>query len=152
RRPSARAAARRARASARAAPLLLEEREVHRRVAGPRPRRAGVLGAERLSRPRRSLARAALPGRLMAAPAAPKMEWLPARVLSIRDETTRAKTFRLALPEPAPHRAGQHYIVRLTAPDGYTASRSYSVASPPDGSNEFDITVERLDNGEVSTF
>ena len=88
----------------------------------------------------------------MAAPVVPTMKWHTARVVGIRDETPRAKTFRLALAEPAPHRAGQHYIVRLTAPDGYTASRSYSVASPPDGSNEFDITVERLDNGEVSTF
>jgi ferredoxin-NADP reductase len=84
--------------------------------------------------------------------AVPTMKWRAARVVGIRDETPRAKTFRLALSEPAPHRAGQHYIVRLTAPDGYTASRSYSVASPPDGSSEFDITVERLDNGEVSTF
>ena len=48
--------------------------------------------------------------------------------------------------------AGQHYIVRLTAPDGYTASRSYSVASPPDDSPEIEITVERLPDGEVSTF
>jgi ferredoxin-NADP reductase len=88
----------------------------------------------------------------MATPAVSKMEWLPARVVGIRDETARAKTFRLALTQPAPHHAGQHYVVRLTAPDGYTASRSYSVASPPDGSNEFEITVERLDEGEVSTF
>jgi ferredoxin-NADP reductase len=80
------------------------------------------------------------------------MKWQSARVVSIRDETARAKTFRLAVPQPAPHRAGQHYIVRLTAPDGYTASRSYSIASPPDGSNELEITVERLDRGEVSTF
>jgi ferredoxin-NADP reductase len=80
------------------------------------------------------------------------MQWQPARVVSIRDETPRAKTFRLALREPARHRAGQHYIVRLTAPDGYAASRSYSAASPPDGSNEFELTVERLDGGEVSTF
>ena len=44
-------------------------------------------------------------------------------------------------------------MVRLTAPDGYTASRSYSVASPPDDeSNEFELTVERLEHGEVSTF
>jgi ferredoxin-NADP reductase len=80
------------------------------------------------------------------------MNWQPARVVGIRDETPRAKTFRLALAQPASHRAGQHYVVRLTAPDGYTASRSYSVASPPDDSNEFDITVERLDDGEVSSF
>ena len=42
--------------------------------------------------------------------------------------------------------------MRLTAPDGYTASRSYSVASAPDGTNEIELTVERLDDGEVSTF
>ena len=59
---------------------------------------------------------------------------------------------RLALPEPSPHLAGQHYVVRLTAPDGYTASRSYSVASAPDGSAEIELTVERLEDGEVSTF
>ena len=47
---------------------------------------------------------------------------------------------------------GQHYVVRLTAPDGYTASRSYSVASAPDESAEIELTVERLDDGEVSTF
>ena len=74
--------------------------------------------------------------------------WQTARVLSIRDETARTKTFRLALDEPSRHRAGQHYVVRLTAPDGYTASRSYSVASPPDdSSNEFELTVEKLAGG-----
>ena len=79
--------------------------------------------------------------------------WQTARVVSIRVETARTKTFRLALDEPARHRAGQHYVVRLTAPDGYTASRSYSVASAPDdSSNEFELTVERLEEGEVSTF
>ena len=79
-------------------------------------------------------------------------QWQPATVVGITRETERAKTFRLALAAPAPHRAGQHYIVRLTAPDGYTASRSYSVASAPDGSAEFELTVERLEGGEVSTF
>ncbi|MDQ1491811.1 MAG: hypothetical protein QOJ23_4325 [Actinomycetota bacterium] len=78
--------------------------------------------------------------------------WQTARVVSIRAETARAKTFRLALAGPSGHRAGQHYVVRLTAPDGYTASRSYSVASAPDGSPEFELTVERLDDGEVSAF
>src|SRR5206468_1068761 len=60
--------------------------------------------------------------------------------------------FRLRLERPAPHRAGQHYVVRLTAPDGYTASRSYSVASAPDESGEIELTVERLVDGEVSSF
>jgi ferredoxin-NADP reductase len=78
--------------------------------------------------------------------------WLTAHVVEIRTETPSAKTFRLALPAPAGHRAGQHFIVRLTAPDGYTASRSYSVASAPDDTNDIELTVERLEDGEVSMF
>lgn len=78
--------------------------------------------------------------------------WETATVVAVTDETRRAKTFRLRLDHPAEYRAGQHYVVRLTAPDGYTASRSYSVASAPDGSPEIELTVERLDDGEVSTF
>ena len=78
--------------------------------------------------------------------------WHTATVVAVHDETPRTKTLRLRLDEPSGHQAGQHYVVRLTAPDGYTASRSYSVASPPDGGNEIDLTVERLDDGEVSTF
>jgi FAD-dependent oxidoreductase family protein/molybdopterin-dependent oxidoreductase-like protein protein len=84
-------------------------------------------------------------------PAGP-MPWQTARVVAIRPETARAKTLRLALPGPSLHRAGQHYVVRLTALDGYTASRSYSVASAPDRSPEYELTVERLERGEVSTF
>jgi ferredoxin-NADP reductase len=78
--------------------------------------------------------------------------WRVATVVGIRDETATAKSFRLRLEEPSGHLAGQHFVVRLTAPDGYTASRSYSVASAPDGSAEFELTVERLEAGEVSTF
>jgi ferredoxin-NADP reductase len=78
--------------------------------------------------------------------------WQMAEVVAIREETPTAKTYRLALPQPSRHVAGQHYVVRLTAPDGYTASRSYSVASAPDGTNEIELTVERLEEGEVSTF
>jgi ferredoxin-NADP reductase len=78
--------------------------------------------------------------------------WQTATVVAVHDETPRTKTLRLRLDAPSGHRAGQHYVVRLTAPDGYTASRSYSVASPPDGGREIDLTVERLDDGEVSTF
>jgi ferredoxin-NADP reductase len=80
------------------------------------------------------------------------LRWQTARVVAVRDETPRARTFRLALPAPGAHRAGQHYVLRLTAPDGYTASRSYSVASAPDDSGEIDLTVERLEGGEVSEF
>lgn len=78
--------------------------------------------------------------------------WEAARVVAISDETATAKTFRLRLDHPSAHLPGQHYIVRLTAPDGYRASRSYSVASPPDGSADIELTVERLPEGEVSTF
>lgn len=78
--------------------------------------------------------------------------WQTATVVATHDETPRAKTLRLQLPSPSGHRAGQHYVVRLTAPDGYTASRSYSVASPPDDGDVIELTVERLDDGEVSTF
>jgi ferredoxin-NADP reductase len=89
----------------------------------------------------------------VADPAPHASPWKSAKVVAIKEETARAKSFRLALPEPVPHLAGQHYVVRLTAPDGYTASRSYSVASPPnDTSNEFELTVEKLKEGEVSTF
>lgn len=78
--------------------------------------------------------------------------WQTATVMAIRNETANAKTFSLQLDRPSLHLAGQHYVVRLTAPDGYTASRSYSVASAPDGSPDIDITVERLPGGEVSAF
>ena len=73
-------------------------------------------------------------------------------VVAAWDETPLLRTFRLRLPAPSRHRPGQHYVVRLTAPDGYTASRSYSVASAPDGSSEIELTVERLPDGEVSGF
>lgn len=78
--------------------------------------------------------------------------WQEATVVQIRVETARAKTFRLALTQPLPYRAGQHYVLRLTAPDGYQASRSYSVASAPDDSGHIELTVERLEEGEVSSF
>jgi ferredoxin-NADP reductase len=81
-----------------------------------------------------------------------RLEWRVARVVSVRPETPTARTLRLALPAPSPHLAGQHYVVRLTAPDGYTAQRSYSVASAPDGTAEIELTVERLPEGEVSSF
>jgi ferredoxin-NADP reductase len=82
----------------------------------------------------------------------PPGKWQSARVVQIRRETATTKTFRLELAAPADYLAGQHYVLRLSAPDGYTASRSYSVASAPDGSNEIELTVERLPEGEVSSF
>lgn len=77
--------------------------------------------------------------------------WQEATVLDVRRETPNAKTFRLRLTTPRTHLAGQYYVVRLTAPDGYRAQRSYSVASMP-GGDEIDLTVELFPEGEVSGF
>jgi ferredoxin-NADP reductase len=62
------------------------------------------------------------------------------------------KTFRLASDPPLLHVPGQHVVVRLTAPDGYQASRSYSIASAPGDGSEIELMVERLDDGEVSMY
>ena len=78
--------------------------------------------------------------------------WQQASVTEIRVETPRVNTFSLRLAHPAAHLAGQHFVVRLSAPDGYTAQRSYSVASPPGDGSSIELTVERLPDGEVSTF
>jgi ferredoxin-NADP reductase len=78
--------------------------------------------------------------------------WQSARVIGIHQETPTAKTFTLTLPHPRSFWAGQHFIVRLTAPDGYRAQRSYSIASAPSDSAEVDLTVEVLPGGEVSSF
>ncbi len=80
------------------------------------------------------------------------LAWQIATVTLITPETPTVKTFTLALPQWVPHRAGQHYDVRLTAPDGYQAQRSYSIASQPERGSEIDLTVERLADGEVSTY
>jgi ferredoxin-NADP reductase len=74
-----------------------------------------------------------------------------AEVTAVAQETPTARTLRLRLPGLAGHRAGQHVDVRLTAPDGYTAVRSYSVASARPG-DELDLTVEELSDGEVSPY
>lgn len=78
--------------------------------------------------------------------------WFTGIVEAVHVETPRAKTFTLRLPEPLGHRAGQHVVLRLTAADGYSAARSYSVASPPTDEPTIELTVERLEEGEVSTF
>ena len=80
------------------------------------------------------------------------IRWQLATVKAVKTETPRVKTLTLALPDWRRHRAGQHYDVRLTAPDGYQAERSYSVASEPEREGEIDLTVERLEVGEVSTY
>ena len=72
--------------------------------------------------------------------------------MTIRPETTRTKSVTLALPNWIGHRAGQHVDVRLTAEDGYQAERSYSIASPPEEAPRLTLTVERIDDGEVSPY
>ena len=79
------------------------------------------------------------------------MRWLVATVAETVPETASAVTLRLDVPGWPGHRAGQHVDVRLTAEDGYSAQRSYSIASPP-GSDRLELTVERIDDGEVSPY
>lgn len=78
--------------------------------------------------------------------------WQIATVAAIKPETPRVKTFTLALPRWVAHQPGQHYDVRLTAPDGYQAERSYSIASEPERLGKIDLTVQRLEDGEVSSY
>jgi len=79
------------------------------------------------------------------------VRWLVGTVAETVPETARAVTLRLDVPDWPGHRAGQHVDVRLTADDGYQAQRSYSIASPP-GSERLELTVERIDDGEVSPY
>ena len=80
------------------------------------------------------------------------VHWQSARVVEVIPRTGRIKSFFLELTKPFAHRAGQHIDLRLTAPDGYQAMRSYSIASAPDSANRIEIAIELLDNGEVSPF
>ena len=95
--------------------------------------------------------------RLTAEPRSPVEQRAPGRwqigmVASIKRETPRVKSFRIKLPMWMPHMPGQHYDVRLTAPDGYRAQRSYSVASSPLDEGEIELTIDRLADGEVSPY
>jgi ferredoxin-NADP reductase len=78
--------------------------------------------------------------------------WQLATVGSIHDETPTVRTFTLGLPGWSGHRPGQHLDLRLTAEDGYSVERSYSIASEPERVGEVDITVERIEGGEISPF
>ena len=92
---------------------------------------------------------------LIPAPSSPQSPspWQLATVERVTVETYRARTFTLRLSDPRPFLAGQHYDVRLTAPDDYQAQRSYSVASAPgDPSAAIDLTVELIPEGEVSPY
>ena len=79
------------------------------------------------------------------------INWQIATVKAITAETRRVKTLTLELPDWVRHQPGQHYDVRLTAPDGYQAQRSYSIASEPEREGQIDLTVEKIETGEVST-
>jgi ferredoxin-NADP reductase len=81
-----------------------------------------------------------------------RLSWQLGEVLITQAETARTKSITLALPNWTTHRAGQHVDVRLTAEDGYQAERSYSIASPPEVAPRVTLTVEQLDNGEVSPY
>jgi ferredoxin-NADP reductase len=88
------------------------------------------------------VARAAVPGRL---------SWRVATVKETRDETATARTLLLDVPGWPGHLPGQHVAVKLTADDGYSAQRDYSIAGQPEG-GRVELTVQRLDDGEVSSY
>ena len=80
-----------------------------------------------------------------------RLAWQIAHVVDVVDETPRCRSLLLDVPGWPGHKAGQHADVRLTAEDGYQAQRSYSLASPPEA-RQITLTVERLDDGEVSPY
>ena len=89
------------------------------------------------------MARAAVSRRLI---------WQVATVTEVRAETPTARTLVLDLPDWPGHLPGQHVDVRLTAPDGYSAQRSYSIASAWTGSGAIELSVQRIADGEVSSY
>ncbi|MFI6206284.1 ferredoxin reductase [Streptomyces sp. NPDC051041] len=76
--------------------------------------------------------------------------WRTATLTGIRRETPRAATFRFAVPGWPGHLPGQHLLLRLTAEDGYVAQRHYSIASAPDDSGHLELTLDHVEDGEVS--
>ena len=80
-----------------------------------------------------------------------RLLWQQARVTGVRPETQGAATLAFEIPDWPGHLPGQHVDLRLTAEDGYQAERSYSIASAPEQPS-VDITVEQIDDGEVSPF
>ncbi|NBM14324.1 FAD-binding oxidoreductase [Streptomyces sp. GC420] len=91
----------------------------------------------------------AVPGRIAVDERA-AATWQTATITGIRAEALGVKTFRLAVPGWAGHLPGQHLMLRLTAADGYTAQRHYSIASPPDDSGHVELTLDHVPGGEVS--
>ncbi|PWJ90132.1 MULTISPECIES: FAD-binding oxidoreductase [Mesorhizobium] len=84
--------------------------------------------------------------------AAVQSPWQVARIVRIEKRTPRVTSFFLQPSRPFAYRAGQHVDVRLTAPDGYQARRSYSIASAPESGGVIELAIEKLDDGEVSPF
>lgn len=80
------------------------------------------------------------------------MRWQTATVTEIARRSPVVSSFFFRLPEFVPFVAGQHVSVRLTAPDGYRAQRSYSIASAPETRSHLELAIEKLDDGEVSPF
>ncbi len=80
-----------------------------------------------------------------------RLNWIPAEVVEIAEEAPDVHTITFRCAGWRGHRPGQHVDVRLTAPDGYQAQRSYSIASPAAG-DLVTLTIEQLDDGEVSTY
>jgi ferredoxin-NADP reductase len=81
----------------------------------------------------------------------PRLAWRIGEVVETRPATPRTRSLFLEVPGWDGHKAGQHVDVRLTAPDGYQAQRSYSIASAPE-EERVELVVERLDDGEVSPY
>jgi ferredoxin-NADP reductase len=81
-----------------------------------------------------------------------RLTWRLGQLTRRIDETPRARTLVLEVSDWSGHRAGQHVDVRLTAPDGYQAQRNYSIASPPEDGAQVALTVERIEDGEVSSY
>ena len=81
----------------------------------------------------------------------PKLQWRVARVVASEPETETAQTISLEVPGWRGHAAGQHVDLKLTAEDGYTAQRSYSLSRPADG-ERIELTVQQIPGGEVSPY
>jgi ferredoxin-NADP reductase len=92
------------------------------------------------------MARAAVPGRLTG-----RLGWRVARLVEARPETPTARTLVLDVPDWPGHLPGQHVDLRLTAADGYSAQRSFSIASASTGTS-VELTVQRVPDGEVSPY
>ena len=81
-----------------------------------------------------------------------RLSWKVCTVVGLRDETATARTIALQVPEWPGHVAGQRVDLRVTAADGYSAVRDYSIASAPRADGRIELSVERLPDGEVSPY